>query len=118
MYKDPEEIEELWTILTDKNLMSLIMSMPLDIMNMEEQLETEVESVNTESTLDKNPECDVVSANPTPELTEQLAVGKAGSKRGDASNFKVGKPPGSKKQLTWLQTMWAIVPLNIWEWAK
>ena len=44
--------------------------------------------------------------------------GKVGTEHGDASNVKVGKPPGTKKLLTWLQTMWAIVPLNIREWAK
>ena len=59
MYEDPEEVEELWTILLDENLM---MSMPLDRMKMEEQSE----SVNTESILDVNPNCDVASDNPTP----------------------------------------------------
>ena len=75
MYIDPEEEDELWTILLDENLMSVMMSMPLDRMKMEEQTKIK-NNVKTESTLDANPECDVASDNPTPELTEQVADGK------------------------------------------
>ena len=50
MYEDPEEVEELWTILMDKNLMSVMISMPFDRMKMEEQLDKGVEIDNTEST--------------------------------------------------------------------
>ena len=71
MYIDPEEEDELWTILLDENLMSVMMSMPLDRMKMEEETEI-AENAITKSTLDANPECDVLTENPTPELTEQL----------------------------------------------
>ena len=117
MYIDPEEEDELWTILLDENLMSVMMSMLLDRMKMEEQTKI-ANNVKTESKLDANPECDVASDNPTPELTEQLAEEKTGSEIDDASNVKVGKPPGTKKQLTWLKSMWAVVPQNIREWPK
>ena len=54
MYIDPEEEDELWTILLDENLMSMMMSMPLDRMKMEEETEIAEKGI-TEYTLDANP---------------------------------------------------------------
>ena len=108
MYKDVEEEDELWTILFDKNVMSVMMSMPIERMKKEEEVEI-AEMTKPESTLNTIPEFDVSSEHPTPERIEQLADEKTGSDLDDALNVKVGKPPGTKKQLTWLQTMWAVV---------
>ena len=85
MYIDAEEEDELWTILLDENLMSVMMSMPLDRMKMEEEAEI-TEKGKTESTLKAILEYDVATENPTPELTEQLADKKTGSVLDDASN--------------------------------
>ena len=99
----------------DEDLMSIMMTLSLDRMEME----AEVEIQDLESTLDAIPVNVTKSGNPTLELseplTEQLTEQETVADQSDAPNVKVWKPAGSKKQLTWLIRMWAIALLNIRE---
>ena len=118
MYEDPEEEEELWTIIMDEGLMSIMMTMPFDRMKMENEGDEEENEEVADASLDANPVNVAESDKPVLELIEQLTKQGMSTSQNDATNVKVGKPPGSKKKLMWLKTMWVIVPDIVRQWAN
>ena len=108
-----EENEDDWEIQLDESWTSIMAIMPLDrLQPVNDPQENEEKKIS----LDANPVNVADSASSAGELSQP----EGQELQADATriNVKVGESLGQKRNLTWMETMWAMVPDNVWEWAK
>ena len=108
-----DEDEEDWGIQLDESWTSIMAIMPLTRMQTDGYAQANEEiSVS----LDAYPVNDADSAKPAVELSQP----ETPAVQADATsiNVKAGESLGQKRKLTWMETMWALVPSNVWDWAK
>ena len=110
---NPEEDEEDWGIQLDESWTSIMAIMPLTRMQTDGDAQANEEiSVS----LDAYPVNDADSAMPTVQPSQQeTPVVLADATR---LSVKAGESPSQKRKLTWMETMWTLIPRNVWDWAK
>ena len=110
---NPEEDEDDWDMQLNESWTNIMAIMPLARMQPDGDAQVNEElSVS----LDAYPVNVADSANPAVELSQsETPVVRADA---TSTNVKAGESLGQKRKLTWMETMWALVPANVWEWAR